>query len=137
MANEFARNVKDAGQYQTDATMPTADATVYSQDFNLGAGAYKGEHYEFIVKLPSVTVTHLPDADTLTVSICAGAAAAPTTAILPSIHVVTGAGGAGAAASEIRVRLPSDCPQYVRARVVAAGGTGDMSALDFEAGLLF
>jgi len=51
--------------------------------------------------------------------------------------VFTGAGGAGASGTSTRYRLPSDCPRYVRVRFTAAGGTGDMSAVDAVVGLRF
>ena len=137
MANEFARNIVDASLNQTDAALPGADGTVYSDAFDLGAESYKGENYELEIAMPALTTTHLPNADTLTVNVCAGSTTTPTAVILGAVSVQTGAGGTGAAANTVRVRLPSNCPQYVRAQFVAAGGTGDMSGEDAVVGLRF
>lgn len=137
MANEFARNIKDASLNEIDVALPTSDGTTYSADIDLGAEAYKGENYELEISVPALTTTHLPDADTLTANVCAGASAEPTTVLLGAVSVQTGAGGAGAAAKTTRVRLPSNCPQYVRVQFVAAGTTGDMSAVDAVVGLRF
>lgn len=137
MANEFARNITDANLNSTAVALPTADGTSYSADLDLGAEAYKDENYELEVTVPSLTVTHLPNADTLTVAVCAGASASPTTVIADAVVVYTGAGGAGATGSTIRYRFPSNVARYARVRLVAAGGTGDMSAVSATVGLRF
>lgn len=131
------RLLEDADLKETDTALPTADGTSYSRDFDLGDDARKGENFELHLSHPALTTTHLPDADTLTANIVAGASSNPTTVILGAVLVSTGAGGAGAAAAEKQVRLPSDCPRYVRVQWVAAGGTGDMSAVDATAALRF
>jgi hypothetical protein len=51
-------------------------------------------------------------------------------------RVITGTGSA-IAAQVIRFRLPSDVARYVNVRIVAAGGTGDMSSLTATIRLLF
>jgi hypothetical protein len=43
MANEFARNIQDTDLTITRA-LPTADGTVTSADFDLGADIYKSDH---------------------------------------------------------------------------------------------
>ncbi len=126
MAHEFARNRKDAALLVTRA-LPTADGTVTSADIDLGPEAYKGENYELSIELPALTATHLPTADTLTITVQAGAAATPTTTLGLS-KVVTGTGST-IEAQDIRFRLPSDCPRYLNVKFVAAGGTGDMSGV--------
>ena len=133
----MSRNIVDSDLNETNVSLPTADGTSYSSDIDLGADEFKGENYELFISIPSLTATHLPNADTLTVNICAGASASPTAVILGSVLVMTGAGGTGAAAKSARVRLPSDCSRYVRVQFIAAGGTGDMSAVDAEVGLRF
>lgn len=133
----MSRNIIDNELNETDVALPTADGTSYSSDIDLGAESYKGENYELLVTIPSLTVAHLPDADTLTVNVVAGASASPTTVVLGSVEVLTGAGGAGATGTTTRVRLPSNIARYVRVQFVAAGGTGDMSAVDATVGLRF
>lgn len=134
MANEFARNLKDADLVITRA-LPTADGTVTSTDFDLGADAYKAENYEFSIEVPELSAANLPSAATLTITVQGGAAAAPTTS-LNLVAVITGTGST-IAAQELRFRLPSNCPRYVNVKFAAAGGTGDMSAKSATLALRF
>ena len=118
--------------------LPTADGTVNTADIDLGVDVAKGDHNrvaEIIVELPALSAANLPNADTLTISIHAGAAPAPTDPTVLS-KIITGDGSA-IAAQTIRFGLPSDLPRYIRANIVAAGGTGDMSALEGEFALVF
>jgi hypothetical protein len=134
MANEFARNIQDKDLTLTRA-LPTADGTVTSSDFDLGADIYKGENYELEVTIPALTSTLLPNADTLTLTIQGGAAVTPTTSI-NLVQVTTGTGST-VAEQKIRFRLPSNCPRYINAKFVAAGGTGNMSGVSATIKLLF
>lgn len=134
MANEFARNIQDTDLTITRA-LPTADGTVTSADFDLGADIYKGENYELEVTIPSLTSTLLPSADTLTMTVQGGAAVTPTTS-LNLVQITTGTGST-VAEQKIRFRLPSNCPRYVNVKFVAAGGTGNMSGVSATAKLLF
>ena len=133
----FNRNIVDDNYNQTDVALPTADGVSYSATIDLGDVDSVGENHELLITIPDLTVTHLPNADTLTVAVAAGAATDPTALIADTIEVLTGAGGAGATGTTTRFRLPSDCPRYVRVRFTAAGGTGDMSAVDAVVGLRF
>lgn len=133
----FNRNIVDDNYNETDVALPTADGTSYSTTIDLGDVDFVGENLELSITVPDLTVTHLPNADTLTVSVLAGAATDPTAVIADAVVVYTGAGGAGATGSTTRFRLPSTCPRYVRVKFVAAGGTGDMSAVDAVVGLRF
>ena len=133
----FNRNIVDDNYNETDVALPTADGTSYSTTIDLGDVDSVGENHELLITIPDLTVTHLPNADTLTVAVAAGAATDPTALIADTIEVLTGAGGAGATGTTTRFRLPSDCPRYVRIRFTAAGGTGDMSAVDAVVGLRF
>lgn len=134
MPNEFARNIQDTDLTITRA-LPTADGTVTSADFDLGADIYKGENYELEVTIPSLTAVLLPSADTLTMTVQGGAAVAPT-ASLNLVQITTGTGST-LAEQKIRFRLPSNCPRYVNVKFVAAGGTGNMSGVSAIAKLLF
>lgn len=134
MPNEFARNIQDNDLTITRA-LPTADGTVTSADFDLGADIYKGENYELEVTIPSLTAVLLPSADTLTMTVQGGAAVTPT-ASLNLVQITTGTGST-IAEQKIRFRLPSNCPRYVNVKFVAAGGTGNMSGVSATAKLLF
>lgn len=134
MANELARNIKDAAHIVTRA-LPTADGTVTSSDLDLGADTYKGENFELSIEVPELSSTLLPSADTLTITVQGGSSAAPSTS-LNLVKVITGTGST-IAAQEIRFRLPSDCPRYVNVKFVAAGGTGDQSGVSATIALRF
>lgn len=136
MATLDGRRIKDATFIDASAALPTADGTAYSADIDLEITGYKGENYELEITIPSLSAVELPNADTLTCNIVAGASANPTAVILGSVLVVTGDGSASTAVTDT-VRLPSDTPRYVRVQFVAAGGTGDISGKDATVSLLF
>jgi len=130
------RNLQDALLKVTRA-LPTADGTVTSADIDLqntapGVGL---DNVELVIDLPALTSTHLPSADTLTITLQGGASATPSTS-LGITKVVTGTGSTIAAQS-LRFRLPPDCPRYINAKFVAAGGTGDISGVSATVGLRF
>ncbi len=132
MSYQFARNVLDAEYIKTRA-LPTADGTVTSADFDLGTGL-KPENVELEITIPALTATQLPNADTLTITVQSGASASPTTELF-RLPVITGA--TGYAGGTFRYRLPSVCGQYLNVKIVAAGGTGDISASSATIELVF
>jgi hypothetical protein len=134
MANEFARNIRD-DSWKITRALPTADGTVTSTDFDLGADVFKGENYELEISVPALSATLLPSADTLTITVQSGAAASPSTT-LGIVRVITGTGST-IAAQTFRYRLPSDTARYVNVKFVAAGGTGDQSGVSATLRLLF
>jgi hypothetical protein len=131
----FNRNIVDDNYNQTDVAMPNGAATTYSSDIDLGEIDFAGENFELLVSVPAFPVGVQANSETLTVNIVAGAAASPTTVIMGSVIVATGAGGAGSAAASKPFRLPSDCPRYVRVQFVNTAG--DKSAYDATVGLRF
>lgn len=133
MANENARNIQDA-EFIVTRALPTADGTVTSSDIDLGADVYKTETVELEITVPALNATQLPNADTITMTVQAGAAATPTTTLF-TLPVITGS--TGYAGGTFRYRLPSSCPRYVNVKFVAAGGTGDISASSATIKLLF
>jgi len=132
MANEFARKVLDFAHIISRA-LPTADGTVTSSDLDLGTGV-KPENYELEIVIPALNSTQLPNADTLTITVQNGASAAPTTA-LHVFPVITGS--SGYAGGTLRYRFPSNALQYANVKVVAAGGTGDISGSTATVRLVF
>ena len=134
MANELARNIKDAAHIVTRA-LPTADGTVTSSDIDLGADSYQGENFELSIEVPALSAVLLPSADTLTITVQAGAAAAPTTT-LNLVKVITGTGST-IAAQEIRLLMPSECTRKLNVKFVDAGGTGDQSGVSATIALRF
>jgi hypothetical protein len=127
------RNISDA-KFVVTRALPTADGTVTSTDIDLGADVHKPEDVELEITVPALTATQLPDADTLTITVQSGAAAAPTTTLF-GLPVITGS--TGYAGNVFRFRLPADVARYVNVKAVAAGGTGDISDVDLTIKLLF
>lgn len=128
----FARKVQDKAHIITRA-LPTADGTVTSADIDLGTGI-KPENVELEITIPALTATELPNADTLTITLQSGDSATPTTA-LHAFPVITGS--TGHAGSVLRYRFPSNAGRYNNVKVVAAGGTGDISGSTATIKLLF
>jgi hypothetical protein len=131
----FNRNIVDDNFNETDVALPNGAATTYSTTIDLGTTGYKGENIELLISVPAFPVGVQANGETLTVNVVAGAATDPTTVILGSVIVATGAGGAGSAAAEKPFRLPSDCPRYVRVQFVNT--LGDKSTYDATVGLRF
>ena len=132
----MARNIQDAFLKVTRA-LPTADGTVVSSDFDLQAVSpdVTAESFELVLEVPALSAVLLPTADTLTITVRSGAAAAPTTS-LGLVRVITGTGST-IAAQEFRFRLPSTVGRYVNVQYVAAGGTGDQSGVSVTQTLRF
>jgi len=132
----MARNIQDLALTITRA-LPTADGTVTSTDFDLGNSSpdVTAESFDLVLAIPALTSTHLPSADTLTITVQSGAAVTPTTTT-NLVKVITGTGST-IAAQEVRFRLPSTVGRYVNVKYVAAGGTGDISGVSVTQTLRF
>lgn len=135
--------LKDALLKKADA-LPTADGTSYSTGIDLHALTTKGARLalmELLLEIPDLTVVHLPNADTLTFSLV-GDTALPidgsSVVVQAAILSMLGAGGVGDGPESKRVKIPSDFSyRYVGIKAVAAGGTGDISAVDMTSQLVF
>lgn len=136
MATTLARRQKDALKSTTRA-LPTADGTVTSSDIDLESisTTYQGEGFDLLIEVPALTSTHLPSADTLTITVQSGDSATPTTTT-NLVKVITGTGST-IAAQEIVFRLPPNVGRYVNVKFVAAGGTGDISGVTATISLRF
>lgn len=132
----MSRNIKDSSLKVTRA-LPTADGTVVSSDFDLEAVSpgVTAESFELLLEIPDLSSTLIPAADTLTITVRAGSAPAPT-ATLGLVRVITGTGST-IAAQPLRFRLPSNVGRYVNVQYVAAGGTGNMSGVSAVQWLVF
>ena len=85
---------------------------------------------EFLVSIPALTTTQLGDTQTITVSVETDndAAFGSAKVVISSLFVMTGAGGAGAAAASDRFRLPSNCERYVRVKATKTGASNASTA---------
>ena len=134
--------VKDTTFEETKA-LGTADATVTTTGFDLGAlsarGAFLAEPLELLIEAPALNTTQLPDGDTNTYSIETDDNSGFSSAKILADKVIlqTGAGGAGALAAIARFRLPTDVEQFLRVKSVLAGGTGDCSGASMIVSLRF
>lgn len=126
--------VKDA-----DATMvktialPNGAATVSSAGIDLGISS-KGDcggNFELQIEAPALAFADLGDAATMKYDVYHDTAVAfgSEALLMRDVIVQTGAGGAGAAAQTVRVRLPNDVNRYVRVKATnsAAGDASDKS----------
>ncbi len=124
MANEFARNQQDALINPVAFALPAAASTsTNSTAIDFGADTYKGEKVELELSIPALTDTIVPSTRTVTyiIETCAATNFSTIDQTLYS-EVFTGA-GSGVAAQLKRVRLPSNCARYVRAKVTFGAST--------------
>ena len=134
MPNEFSRNIQDA-DLTVPATIPATATDAFTADINLGTNskAFLTAEHELEIAFPAFTVGQLANGATVTALVLNGAAASPTGTALGISRVVTGAGGAGAAATSFRVRLPAATLQYLRVKFTTsaanAGGTATVKLL--------
>lgn len=131
--------LKDAELSVTD-NMPGATASADLGDFDIG-NSERGDFVagcEILVESPALTTAELPNTETITVDVTASGDAAFATerVIANDVPLQLGAGGAGAAAGKARVRLPTDCPRYVRVALTNSGA-GNPSAKEATASLVF
>lgn len=136
MANEFARNIQDAG-FVVTKVLPAANATVTSDDLDLGAiasGSKFPENVELEISIPATTA-HTAGIFTFTVN--NASTATPTTpALTPSFTV--GSSTAGGSALVKRIGIPSDVARYINVKCVSSTSTdGDSTAISFTTRLLF
>jgi len=125
-------NLKDKELRET-LTLPNGAATTNSDPIQLHDqdDALKTfvANCELRLKVPALGATPLPDGQTITYSIQQSDTADFASADTISGGVVqTGAGGAGAAATEIRIRPPTNVKKYVRARAVKTGAANASTA---------
>lgn len=135
----MSHQIKDA-QLEVALTLPNGAATTNSAGLDLGnsdRGHFIGE-VELVISAPALTTGQLGDGQTITYSVRHGAASdfSGDAELLGGLIVQTGAGGAGAAAAEKRIRLPSNVARYLRVRAVKTGAS-NASTAEASAALLF
>lgn len=124
MANEFARNIQDASINPVAFAMGAASASTNSTSIDLGAESAKLLNVEFELSIPALATGVIPDASVVSLILETSATSIFTTVIGTYTETVTGAGGAGIAATTARFTIPSNCPRYARFKTTrGAGGT--------------
>ena len=130
-----ARNISDAALQKTKA-LPAAAASNNTDSIDLGqtiGGTI--EALEVVLECPAVP--DLVDAKTITYTLKDSADGSTFTAIAGLATVVqTGASSAGAAAAELRVRLPAATRRYIRAEAAVLTGGGDNTAKSYTLSVL-
>jgi hypothetical protein len=132
MANEFARNIQDASLNPATFSLPTTAGTpTTSAAVNLGADVYKSERVELELSIPALTNTMAPSTSTAGVTYSIETSTTSTFAAIARTIVsqnLVGT-GAGIAAQKLRCRLPADCEQYIRAKVLIGTTCADSSTI--------
>ena len=118
--------VEDA-QLQRSFALPNGANTTNSTGIDLEStpsGSFVADT-EIVINAPALTTGELGDTQTITYSLrqSANADFSGDSELLGGLIVQTGAGGAGAAAAERRVRLPTNVQRYVRLRAVKTGAS--------------
>lgn len=133
LAVGMAYSLGDASLSQS-ITLPNGANTTYSSGIDLqnsARGHFPGD-CEVVVTAPTLTTSQLGDGQTITYSLQHDTASdfsgAATVEGYGSLLVQTGAGGAGAAGDEIRVRLPSSVNRYLRLKAVKTGASNASTA---------
>jgi hypothetical protein len=135
----FQLNDNDSAVKVTKA-LPNGAATVAADGFDLGHGT-EGDFLaecELEIAAPALAVADLADAATMIYHVYHDVAVAfgSETLLMSAVITQTGAGGAGAAAQTVSVRLPVDVKRYVRVKAVNSGA-GDASDKSLTARLRF
>jgi hypothetical protein len=123
--------VEDAS-LQRPITLPNGANTTNSNGIDLESqpgGSFVADT-EVVINAPALTTGQLGDTQTITYSLrhSPNADFSGDSELYGGLIVQTGAGGAGAAAAERRVRLPTNVHRYVRLRAVKTGASNASTA---------
>jgi hypothetical protein len=127
----FSRLDNDSQVYKTKA-LPAAAGTVITDGIDLmntSRGDFQA-NVEVLIQAPALDTTELPNAATMIYDLYHAASADFSDEVLLQDNVITqtGAGGAGDAAVDKRVRLPVDVARFIRVKVTGSATIGDCSA---------
>lgn len=140
MAVSLAGGLTVADAYhRKSVALPAAPGDVFTAPIDLEQTDHGGLHtdIEFVIESPALTTAQLGDGETVVYSIEESDDEA-FTAPLPrytNYATITGADAAGAEATDVRFRLPSDCLRYVRLKATTNGS--DASAASASLALRF
>ena len=131
-------NLQDA-ELTKSAALPNGANTTTTDPIRLHTGAKNTAFVaqcEARISAPALGATPLPDTQTITYSLEHSDSESSGYSTISGTIVQTGAGGAGADANELRIGLPTDVKQYVRAKAVKTGAA-NASGSSFTLDLLF
>lgn len=136
MANEYARNQRDAS-FATTKALPAAAAAHNTSSFDLDqieGGQIEGVEAEIVI--PALTA--LVEAKTVTIKLQDSADDSSFADVDPLVQTsVVGATGNGCAAKTVRFRFPPGTRRYVALNIAVAASGGDSTAKSIEFNLLF
>lgn len=120
-------------ELQRTKALPNGAATTTTDSIDLIGGA-NGQHLtdvEFELVVPAVTTAMVGDGTTIKYDVIASASSdmSSPSVVYAALVTQTGAGGAGAAGSTTRFRLPSNVGRYVGVRAVKSA-TGNASTVN-------
>lgn len=133
----MSQSLRDALLKVTKA-LPSGASAINSDGIDLGHGT-TGEFHancELLIEAPAVTTAMLGDAATIKYDVADSADNSSFSTIAATVLTQTGAGGAGAAATSKRFRLPSTVRRYVRVTATKSAA-GDASSVSLAASLVF
>jgi hypothetical protein len=129
------RALNDAELIKSKA-LPAAAASASTNSIDLGQLTQEETYFEVLLTVPATPA--LVDTKTITFTFEDSANDSSFAAITGlSTLVTTGAGGAGAAATSRRVRLPATARRYIRATAAVETGGGSNIAVSFTLALVF
>ncbi|NDD52889.1 hypothetical protein EBZ39_03245 [bacterium] len=129
------RSVKDAELIKVKA-LPAAAASNNTDSIDLGQLTQEETYFEVELSVPATPA--LVDTKTITFTFQDSADNSSFAAITGlSTLVLTGAGGAGAAAATRRVRLPAAARRYLRVSAAVETGGGSNVAVSYTLALVF
>lgn len=131
MAFEFNRNLQDAN-LSTTFTLGTAAQTATSGAFDLGVDRQVPENVEVELSIPALTTTMNTGTNTAGVTYIVEASSTSTFSVIAQnliYQTFVGSTTTAIAAQTIRCRLPSNCPEFIRAKVINGATSGDLSTL--------
>lgn len=126
-------SMRDASLKVTKALPTAAAGSTATDGIDTGKGANGAQlaDVEFLLTIPDLTTTMLPDTKTATFIIEHDTDSAFGTVATLNVGSVTqtGAGAAGATGTTFRFRLPSDANRYIRAKCTLGAGTTNSAAV--------
>jgi hypothetical protein len=127
-------SVADASLLVTHALPGASSTTVTTSAIDLGllhGISERPENCELVAEIPALILAKLPNTavETYTIEACASSGFGSGVKTLASTTQTGATGTATQPAQELRCRLPSDCPRYVRLKVVSDSNGADASAV--------
>lgn len=144
-AKAYMRNIRDKDTNVTSTMPSAASTTVNGSAIDMGAAGFAkavdrscGGKVDLVCDTPDFNTTMIPDTRTLTITFqTSDDSAFGSGNVDIATFVLTGADGAGVAATQLRAALPANAKRYVRAKYVSGASTTTMAAVTSTFGLAY